>query len=1769
MKIGKAFSAMIATLFLLAAALFAVGCDLVVFRDDASYGVSLDVNDDSLGACTLSAANDGELYRAGTPVTVSVEPKEDYDAVVLVNGKEVSLSDCKYTFDVEGETSIIVYYSYKYTVHAYIMKGRGVVIFSDPADGFRYTEGEEVEVLFLPEDGYAVQSVKQNAQPIRLERNRYTFRMEGHNYFGVQFAEAASVTVENDETRGKVTLDGWEEGEFLFADGSETELAVTPTEGNEVASVCLNGKEVALRDGRATVRIEKNTTISVYYNVRHTVSLPDPDTLAGGRVSLDKSPDADGMYREGTRLVLSLLPDEGYRAYSVRLNGTDVPFSSDKCTFFVKEDTVIEVVFLPISEIDRYTVTVVCSDDAYGSYTLSEPPLDGTYGSGTRLTLTAIPAEGYELRYLLLNGEKVDLGENELSYTFTVDSDAVFYLNFAPMSRFIVRLERYGLAEAGVSARLQESIYGSLREEEDYAEAYYYDGQDVSIFVDDTALAGGAVFYSLNGSRRKLLLSDKITVKAEITRNVVSVFVGEPTKPDVRFSLGEGESDGKDLYTLSYSKGFYTVTLKDGPAREGFRFTGWSVTLNGISVTSDGQNTFSVPYQEGGMRVRVTAEWEETVRLQIVGSEHGGISLAEGGEGIYDKDVSVSLLVQPDEGYRVKEIVLSFGDGEHVVTRPNTLGPVSLQATLTRDLAVSAVFQQIFTVAFTVKNGTGSFCEAIFPDGTFCLYDSGTNRYTLDAGDITFSLPSLGRPISSVSVGGELLLPDGRGNYSFYLDGDSLVEIALLSSFTVRVNGSDRTDGTLDHGKFSMRCVPEEGQLQAERAEFYTGTDVVLTFTADDGCMLEALNDGTAERDVIGKTRYELLLEDLSSDHAVTVTFSLLPVLGETFPAEGRENGAPVQGAWKNTDEGDGHTLVIGEHGIAVNGDLVGELIKSGTGGASEYGLTTLHGRRYSLSWFAEKEGYILYLTEKLAAYAISPQPIGEGYAYFINPLLKESELQTAASDELEGTWVGEDTVTLADDGENLTLAYGGRGAKYIIPADGSYLAVMEGGETVHVFSKVGELLLFDGGEYVKKEILGFGKASLFHDGALGITLTVLLRGYSEEEMRSCFSLLVGGNVYAAEARLADETATLSFRIDDMDDGSYPLQLLSDGELLSACPCSEAGEELVLGDITYTLSVGDELLLNKRTLRYFSVHILESGKTDGCAYVLSSGGERISDGGKVAENAELILSLTLPEGFTAEVKGSGCTLSEADGKYILSELTGDVTLTVVYIPPVGELTAAGADLVWDGERVSFVVFGTYRYFSDGDLRTELLSRTLVLRPTDPLGERRLFASPAITAEGGNWTLSYDISSLEIGTYVAEFEGFSDSGDIVTEHAENGKEAALDGRTFRLVNPFAEDGGCVGVTVTESHVYLDGVCRDCGAVCGHERSESGVCTQCGAILEEHIFGDAESMASGFDLPAETALKKGNTLLIFGTQRADTAEGAVAWEITEGFTGTLLGGEKRTNSAFKNAVSNRQTTLVDRNGETLSGVDGSDLCGDCKWLLRFDAVNDRILSFSASVTSLSGEYVGCTYTRSYLIETTKTISAYHFRLTGGEGLASFTFSGSKMQTLKGETVEEIPLSEELRDRLLIKGGKVRLSATVTAADEVSGVVARVDLGGGNALLFRPDGVAALIDGTESRIGGESTLSIGGIDYSVVPTQNMGNLGDSAVTNGRETLEFQLGTDTFLTATYTVELEGVKVYEYTVTVNPFAAACYTLGFACRGGTCSDATLIRSSEI
>lgn len=772
-RIGK-FTAFLGALLLVCMTLFVSACDLGLGADDAGavFSVSVKVNDPALGSYTLSGADSEGYFRSGDLVTLILSPKEGYAASLTVNGEEVALSGNIYKFQISADTEIGVVYSYRYRILTTVTEGKGKIEVSAPENGEKYFKGEIVSATVTPEEGYALDGVTLNGEEVDLQgAGTFWFSIEDTIFLVARFVKVHAFTVQNEDEKGTVTVNGREcGGPMTFPDGTEVTVEVVPTAGNRVQAVYLNDGLLPLSDGKATVKILSDTVIEVVYVEYFSVTIGE---RAHCTLTLNRQPEENGKYAAGTELFLTVETEEGYTLLAVLLNGERAERVNGGYAFTVTEDVEIDILTELDGETVYYEVKLSQSDPAQGTVSLNGTGEGDEYAFGTELTLTVRPAEGYDLDYITVNFDIVrpKEGDGVYTYTFTVRGYADIFVSFRPLPRHAVTLERRGLVEKGVTVTLEHGIYGLLHDEADYADGYFYTGEKVRIGVAFGEAYDGAelLFYSLDGAPRKRWTGEELEFIMDEEDVSINFFLAPPTWPIVLFDLGM-EGDPSEYYRYELRGDVYVFTILKDPMRPKARFEGWSVQINGEPVPAE--TTFTVPYSDDrGATVSIAAHWVETVTFAI-DSGRGKVEI-DGEEPpafpiVYDKGSVLALRITPEENYVVRE--LRDGKGELLAAFTGN-GPVECTLTLREDVSARVVYRK--TSAVTLVGGEGKV-QLLHRDGSAAAeerFESGTELFLAAAEGFTF------REIPTAE--GTELLPTSEEDKFLFTVGEEDVTISF------------------------------------------------------------------------------------------------------------------------------------------------------------------------------------------------------------------------------------------------------------------------------------------------------------------------------------------------------------------------------------------------------------------------------------------------------------------------------------------------------------------------------------------------------------------------------------------------------------------------------------------------------------------------------------------------------------------------------------------------------------------------------------------------------------------------------------------------------------------------------------------------------------------------------------------------------------------------------------------------------------------------------
>ena len=178
-----------------------------------------------------------------------------------------------------------------------------------------------------------------------------------------------TLTLNVDETAGSVIGNN---GQYL--EGETATLTATANRGYKFASWTVG--EETITENPLTITVNANTTVTANFEAlaEYTVSATaENGTVAGA-----------GKYFAGETVTLTATSAEGYHFVKWSNESVENPL-----TFTAEANVELTAIF----EINVYNLTVSVNDPIKGAIDVTS----GTYNYGTEVTLTATPAEGYEL----------------------------------------------------------------------------------------------------------------------------------------------------------------------------------------------------------------------------------------------------------------------------------------------------------------------------------------------------------------------------------------------------------------------------------------------------------------------------------------------------------------------------------------------------------------------------------------------------------------------------------------------------------------------------------------------------------------------------------------------------------------------------------------------------------------------------------------------------------------------------------------------------------------------------------------------------------------------------------------------------------------------------------------------------------------------------------------------------------------------------------------------------------------------------------------------------------------------------------------------------------------------------------------------------------------------------------------------------------------------------------------------------------------------------
>lgn len=297
-------------------------------------------------------------------------------------------------------------------------------------------KGDTVTVTVTPATGYKLKAdtLKYNDTAVTENAGVYSFEMPAGNVtLTAEFEkETYTVTRAGEEGKEGQVYDGETKvGSFTVSSdtanyGDTVTLVPTAEDGYKLKafSVTAGGSPVEVTVGGTEeaptysfVMPAANATVSAAFmaegTVTYGVTVNVADVTAGvkgGTVVADST-----SAEVGEKVTLTVTEDDGYELDSLQLTGDEVSTSAAVTDGTYEFDMpATDITVNAAFKLKEYTVTASVKDSVGGGLTYAKDT--EKINKGTKVTLTATPAEGYQFKALTVDGEKV---------TATVGADGV------------------------------------------------------------------------------------------------------------------------------------------------------------------------------------------------------------------------------------------------------------------------------------------------------------------------------------------------------------------------------------------------------------------------------------------------------------------------------------------------------------------------------------------------------------------------------------------------------------------------------------------------------------------------------------------------------------------------------------------------------------------------------------------------------------------------------------------------------------------------------------------------------------------------------------------------------------------------------------------------------------------------------------------------------------------------------------------------------------------------------------------------------------------------------------------------------------------------------------------------------------------------------------------------------------------------------------------------------------------------------------------------
>ena len=402
------------------------------FKEQAPETYAVTLTKEGEGKVAISGADNLDAVVAGSKLTVTATPADGWSiASMTANGVDILASS---SFVVESDTNVKVVFK-KQPPKTYAVtltkEGEGKVAISGADNLDAVVTGSKLTVTATPADGWEISSITANGKDITTDKS---FVVTSNTIVKVVFKKlppktyAVTLTKEGD---GTVDISGADNLGAVVT-GSKLTVTATPADGWEISSITANGKDITTDKSFV---VTSNTIVKVVFKKLPPKTYAVTLTKEGdGTVAISGADNLDAVVT-GSKLTVTATPADGWEVKSITANGKDI--TTEK-SFVVTSNTVVKVVFKKLPP-KTYAVTLTKEGD--GTVDISGADNLGAVVTGSKLTVTATPADGWEISSITANGKDIT---TEKSFVVTSNTVVKVVFKKQPPKTYAVTLTMEG-----------------------------------------------------------------------------------------------------------------------------------------------------------------------------------------------------------------------------------------------------------------------------------------------------------------------------------------------------------------------------------------------------------------------------------------------------------------------------------------------------------------------------------------------------------------------------------------------------------------------------------------------------------------------------------------------------------------------------------------------------------------------------------------------------------------------------------------------------------------------------------------------------------------------------------------------------------------------------------------------------------------------------------------------------------------------------------------------------------------------------------------------------------------------------------------------------------------------------------------------------------------------------------------------------------------------------------------------------------------------------